>query len=696
MDVYRDESVEASAQKKPFAAELKPRPVLVNSDKSNAVPVNGKPRTREISSRKKSGVTSTPQSSSPKASQTFSLSRISVPQRAQSAERRRPSTPSSPSSRRSAPSSPPSQPSSPSTPFSKSSRPSSPSPRSATPACDSMVERLSSSRRSLVSRTPDGLWPSMRSLSSSFQSEHSSALSSKSEKLVRNASPDRTMKSSPNVGSERKRSENSRPVDNSLRWPGMLGGKVSSNALPTKSMDLSDKASRSASLSVSLRGFSPIRGMSATDVISRGLKNTTNEAMRPISSRRSEKAAHLVNSSRNVSSVPLERAPSSMRPSRSPSPLPVLARPSSPNMASASLCSISRGMLSPSRARPSTPCSSSSSTSTLVGAFSSIGNYTSDMQKGKRSPSHMNDFHQLRLLYNRDLQWRFVNARADATVLTQNLIAEDMLCNVWNITSELRDSITLKRIYVQNLRQEMNLKLILKEQIAYLEDWSALEKEHSHSLSGTIQALKARTLRLPVTGRVDVRSIKNAISSAVDVMQAMGSSICYLLSRVEGTSFLVFELYEVAVTASIMFDECRELLASTAAMQEIKYWTRREEKQPRGHQQTTTRPRRHQQTTTRHFNSSQDDKTRRHTPVDSRDDRTRRHTPVDTKGGVSRHIPVDTKGDVSRPMLVDTCLSTHASRHERRHYSTRLVSTRKQIRRVSYFWLFPFKFGLSF
>lgn len=173
------------------------------------------------------------------------------------------------------------------------------------------------------------------------------------------------------------------------------------------------------------------------------------------------------------------------------------------------------------------------------------------------------------MLHNRDLQWRFVNASADATFSNQKLIAEDMLYNVWNITSELRDSVFRKRIEVQNLSQEMKLKLVVKEQIAGLENWSAFEAEHSISLSGTIEALRASTLRLPVAGgaRADMRAVKNAISSAVDVMQAMGSSICYLLSRVEGPNSLVTELSGVAATESIMLDECRELLASIAAMQ---------------------------------------------------------------------------------------------------------------------------------
>ncbi|KAG1364393.1 hypothetical protein COCNU_11G012200 [Cocos nucifera] len=149
---------------------------------------------------------------------------------------------------------------------------------------------------------------------------------------------------------------------------------------------------------------------------------------------------------------------------------------------------------------------------------------------------------------------------------------KNILYNVWNATSKLCDFVIMKRIDVQHWRQEMKLAMILKEQMAYLENWAVLEREHCNSLSGATEALKASTLCLPVTGgaRADMLSMKNAVSSAVDVMQTMGSSICYLLSKVEGTKALVSELSGVAAKERAMLDECRELLASAAAMQGTK------------------------------------------------------------------------------------------------------------------------------
>jgi hypothetical protein len=41
-------------------------------------------------------------------------------------------------------------------------------------------------------------------------------------------------------------------------------------------------------------------------------------------------------------------------------------------------------------------------------------------------------------------------------------------------------------------------------QIAYLDDWALLEKDHIDSLSGAVEDLEASTLRLPVTSGAKV------------------------------------------------------------------------------------------------------------------------------------------------------------------------------------------------
>ena len=54
----------------------------------------------------------------------------------------------------------------------------------------------------------------------------------------------------------------------------------------------------------------------------------------------------------------------------------------------------------------------------------SILTFSVDIRRGKKGEDRIFDAHMLRLLYNRYLQWRFANARADATFMVQKLSAE--------------------------------------------------------------------------------------------------------------------------------------------------------------------------------------------------------------------------------------------------------------------------------
>ncbi|KAF3339143.1 QWRF motif-containing protein 8 [Carex littledalei] len=212
---------------------------------------------------------------------------------------------------------------------------------------------------------------------------------------------------------------------------------------------------------------------------------------------------------------------------------------------------------SPVRARPTPVQSALSATS--------AGARQGKQLRGKQ----IEDAHQLRLNYNKLLQWRFVNAREAEALSAQKEIAEGTLYGVWNNLSGLRDSIINKRMHLQQLIQEEKLQLVLNDQIAYLEQWALLENDHSASLSGSIDALKASTLRVPVTAgaKANLHDVKNAVSSAIDVMQSMGSSVCSLLDKVEGRGSLVSELGTVAAQEKAMLEEYRDHLSIITQLQ---------------------------------------------------------------------------------------------------------------------------------
>ncbi|XVE93491.1 hypothetical protein REPUB_Repub01dG0197200 [Reevesia pubescens] len=246
------------------------------------------------------------------------------------------------------------------------------------------------------------------------------------------------------------------------------------------------------------------------------------------------------------------------------SPIRGGTRPASPSKPWTSSASSPLRGLSPARVR--------SAVGQMIGNSvnsPSILSFSVDIRRGKMGEDRIVDAHMLRLLYNRYLQWRFSNARADATFMVQKLSAEKNLWNAWVTTSELRHSVTLKRIKLLLLRQKLKLTSILKGQIAHLEAWALLDRDHSSSLLGATEALKASTLRLPIVGKAiaDIQNLKDAVSSAVDVTQAMASSISSLSSKVEEMNSLVDDILSVTAKERVLLEQCKDFLSTLAAIQ---------------------------------------------------------------------------------------------------------------------------------
>ncbi|KAK4434369.1 QWRF motif-containing protein 2 [Sesamum alatum] len=245
------------------------------------------------------------------------------------------------------------------------------------------------------------------------------------------------------------------------------------------------------------------------------------------------------------------------------SPLREGAKVASPSKAlNSSTGALLRGMPSPTRTR--------NGLSNLMNANNtcstpSMLSFAADVRRGKLGENRIVDAHNLRLLHNRQLQWRLANARAENALLLQKQAAERSLYNAWVSTSKLRHSVKSKRIELQMLRHNLKLYSILKEQELNLVNWDLIDRDHWNSLSGAIKALEASTIRLPVVGgaRADVQKVQEAISSAVDVMQAMASSVCSLATKVEQTNLLLSELSNLSAREHRLLDEFKDLLSTT-------------------------------------------------------------------------------------------------------------------------------------
>ncbi|KAF9687505.1 hypothetical protein SADUNF_Sadunf02G0100600 [Salix dunnii] len=256
-------------------------------------------------------------------------------------------------------------------------------------------------------------------------------------------------------------------------------------------------------------------------------------------------------------------------------------RPGSPSkfgISSTAALSPMRGM-SPSRVRNAVGGVVSSNLSN-VNNTPSILSFSADIRRGKVGEKRIVEVHLLRIFHNRWLQYRFINARADSALSDQRLNAKKSLYNAHISTSKLCESVRAKRAELQWLRQNVKLISILKEQMACLEELALIDQDYSCSLSGAVEALQASTLRLPIVdgARGDVQNLKDAICSAVDVMQAMASSICLLISKVTlfsaSHSFsvgevnsLVVELEKLTQKERNWLYQCKDLLSTIAALQ---------------------------------------------------------------------------------------------------------------------------------
>ncbi|KAJ7562237.1 hypothetical protein O6H91_03G060300 [Diphasiastrum complanatum] len=234
-----------------------------------------------------------------------------------------------------------------------------------------------------------------------------------------------------------------------------------------------------------------------------------------------------------------------------------------------------RGLQSPTRSRvPSSPLLSSVSLNFHPKSPLGIASFSVEGAKGKRTTvSQMEEALLLKVLHNRWMQWRFVNARADAILNIQKAFVEKSLFNVWIKTSNLRASVETQRVKLQEARESIKLDSILSSYAIHLEAASAVQDEHLVAVSGVTEALKSATLIIPVTGvaRADLRGIKETVGYAAELINAMGVIVRALVPKVARLDNLASELAKGAAQEMTLLAECGNLLAKVATLETEEY-----------------------------------------------------------------------------------------------------------------------------
>ncbi|KAL3381622.1 hypothetical protein AABB24_001638 [Solanum stoloniferum] len=199
-----------------------------------------------------------------------------------------------------------------------------------------------------------------------------------------------------------------------------------------------------------------------------------------------------------------------------------------------------------------------------------------DARKGRKAFSDQGDVHSLKLLYNHHLQWRFANAKAEASMHSQRHDSQSKLYSFAQQLSDLRKSVSQKRAELGVLRRIKTLSTILESQLPCLGEWANLEEDYSTSLSGTTDALRNCSLRLPIGTEVhvDVRELGDALSSSTKVMEMIGLQIQNFMQKAEETESLISELARVSGGEKALVEECGDLLMKTY-ISEVTEWSLR-------------------------------------------------------------------------------------------------------------------------
>ncbi|KAL9225302.1 hypothetical protein vseg_001245 [Gypsophila vaccaria] len=179
------------------------------------------------------------------------------------------------------------------------------------------------------------------------------------------------------------------------------------------------------------------------------------------------------------------------------------------------------------------------------------------------------DVHRLRMMHNRYLQWRFVNAKADDCMLNQREQSEKQLYSLGVKISELQDSMLSKRIEYGLLKQMKALSTVLDAQVPYLDEWSTLEDGYSSSLLELSNGLLNVLSQLPVDGnvRADMKEIEQALHSALKATEMICLQLQSFMPKAENVDSLVSDLARVYSGEVTLVDECRDLLSKTHSSQ---------------------------------------------------------------------------------------------------------------------------------
>ncbi|KAA8526427.1 hypothetical protein F0562_008370 [Nyssa sinensis] len=187
-------------------------------------------------------------------------------------------------------------------------------------------------------------------------------------------------------------------------------------------------------------------------------------------------------------------------------------------------------------------------------------------------PGTAESVHQLRMLHNKLVQWRYANARADVFNRNVTVQAENNLVYAWHSLAKLQYSVMQKQLQLQKEKQEEKLNFILHSQIKPLEAWADMERQHQSALSMMKDCLHSVVCKVPLIegAEVEPQSASIALRHSSDLAASIKSMLSTLSPATEKTASMLSQLAEVVAGERALLEECLELIRinSTLEVQE--------------------------------------------------------------------------------------------------------------------------------
>ncbi|KAK4431661.1 QWRF motif-containing protein 7 [Sesamum alatum] len=187
----------------------------------------------------------------------------------------------------------------------------------------------------------------------------------------------------------------------------------------------------------------------------------------------------------------------------------------------------------------------------------------------KVSPLLEEEYRRFRVVYNRLLQWRFANARAEASMAAVNRVAQKKLLNGWARICVIRNLMMEKRALIQKLKHQLKLYHVINSEMRLLNEWSRLEPKNVEAVGRVVRKLSAISLCLPLVQNAegDVMSVYDAMSMAMGVMEGMEAMILDMHWQVERTCYLLTELSVMLKQQQQFFEELEKRVSIVASLE---------------------------------------------------------------------------------------------------------------------------------